>query len=59
MTTAYAIGRLKDRVFSLLNQSDVYEGMIVGINNKDNDLVVNVRRRNYQYVHRLKIQQQS
>jgi GTP-binding protein len=43
MTTAYAIGRLEDRgIFFVEPRVNVYEGMIVGINNKDNDLVVNV-----------------
>ncbi|VEU82892.1 translational GTPase TypA [Acholeplasma hippikon] len=43
MTTAYAIGHLEDRgMFFLEPRVDVYEGMIVGIHNKDNDLVVNV-----------------
>lgn len=43
MTTAYAIGRLEDRgIFFIEPRVNVYEGMIVGINNKDNDLVVNV-----------------
>ncbi len=43
MTTAYALGRLEDRgSFFLEPRVNVYEGMIVGINNKDNDLVVNV-----------------
>jgi len=42
-TTAYAIGKLEDRgVFFLEPRVQVYEGMIVGINNKENDLVVNV-----------------
>ncbi|MBN3490848.1 translational GTPase TypA [Acholeplasma equirhinis] len=43
MTTAYAIGKLEDRgVFFVEPRVQVYEGMIVGMNNKDNDLVVNV-----------------
>lgn len=43
LTTAYAIGHLEDRgVFFLEPRVEVYEGMIVGMNNKDNDLVVNV-----------------
>jgi len=43
MTTAYAIGHLEDRgQFFVEPRTSVYEGMIVGVNNKDNDLVVNV-----------------
>src|SRR5690606_32955547 len=43
MTTAYAIGHLEDRgQFFVEPRVSVYEGMIVGVNNKDNDLVVNV-----------------
>lgn len=43
MTTAYAIGHLEDRgVFFVEPRINVYEGMIVGMHNKDNDLVVNV-----------------
>lgn len=43
MTTAYAIGRLEDRgtMFTEPRQS-VYEGMIVGVANKEFDLAVNV-----------------
>lgn len=42
-TTAYAIGRLEERGTIFLEpRVKVYEGMIVGENNKDNDLVVNV-----------------
>lgn len=43
MTTAYAMGYLEDRgMFFLGARVNVYEGMIVGIHNKDNDLVINV-----------------
>ncbi len=43
LTTAYAIGHLEDRgQFFVEPRTQVYEGMIVGVNNKDNDLVVNV-----------------
>nr|WP_084027117.1 translational GTPase TypA [Acholeplasma granularum] len=43
LTTAYAIGHLEDRgQFFVEPRTSVYEGMIVGVNNKDNDLVVNV-----------------
>lgn len=42
-TTAYAIGRLEDRGAMFVEpRTAVYEGMIVGENNKDSDLVVNV-----------------
>ncbi|OED58716.1 translational GTPase TypA [Acholeplasma laidlawii] len=42
-TTAYAIGHLEDRgQFFIEPRVNVYEGMIVGMNNKDNDLVINV-----------------
>ena len=42
-TTAYAIGHLEDRgQFFVEPRVNVYEGMIVGMNNKDNDLVINV-----------------
>lgn len=42
-TTAYALARLEDRGVMFIDpRVDVYEGMIVGENNKTNDLVVNV-----------------
>ena len=42
-TTAYALGQLEDRgVMFVEPGTDVYEGMIVGENNHDNDLAVNV-----------------
>ena len=41
--TAYALGALEDRgVMFIEPGTDVYEGMIVGENNHDNDLAVNV-----------------
>ena len=41
--TAYALGQLEDRgVMFIEPGADVYEGMIVGENNHDNDLAVNV-----------------
>lgn len=41
--TEYAIKRLEDRgVMFIEPRTEVYEGMIVGENNKDNDLVVNI-----------------
>lgn len=43
MTSAYAIGRLEDRGIMFVSpRAAVYEGMIVGENNKETDLVVNV-----------------
>ncbi len=43
MTTAYAIGRLEDRGTMFLEpRASVYEGMIVGVANKEFDLAVNV-----------------
>ena len=43
--TAYALGQLEDRgVMFIEPGADVYEGMIVGENNHDNDLAVNVVR---------------
>lgn len=43
LTTAYAIGHLEDRgQFFVEPRTQVYEGMVVGVHNKDNDLVVNV-----------------
>jgi len=42
-STAYALGQLEDRgVMFIEPGADVYEGMIVGENNHDNDLAVNV-----------------
>ncbi len=42
-STAYALGQLEDRgVMFIEPTTDVYEGMIVGENNHDNDLAVNV-----------------
>jgi len=42
-STEYAIKRLEDRgVMFVKPRTKVYEGMIVGENNRDNDLVVNV-----------------
>ena len=41
--TAYSLGNLEDRgVMFIEPGTDVYEGMIVGENNHDNDLAVNV-----------------
>ncbi len=41
--TAYALGALEDRgVMFIEPGAEVYEGMIVGENNRDNDLAVNV-----------------
>ena len=41
--TAYALGALEDRGIMFIEPGvDVYEGMIVGENNHDNDLAVNV-----------------
>jgi len=43
LTTAYAIGHLEERgQFFVEPRTQVYEGMVVGVHNKDNDLVVNV-----------------
>ena len=43
--TAYALGQLEDRgVMFIEPGAEVYEGMIVGENNHDNDLAVNVVR---------------
>lgn len=45
MATAYAIGQLQKRGVLFVSPGDhVYEGMIVGENSRDNDLVVNVTR---------------
>lgn len=42
-STAYALGQLEDRgVMFIEPGAEVYEGMIVGENNHDNDLAVNV-----------------
>ena len=42
-TTAYALGGLEDRGVMFVEPGvDVYEGMIVGENNRENDLAVNV-----------------
>ena len=42
-TTAYALGALEDRGVMFVEPGvDVYEGMIVGENNRENDLAVNV-----------------
>ncbi len=42
-TTAYALGALEDRGVMFVEPGvEVYEGMIVGENNRDNDLAVNV-----------------
>src|SRR4029077_1847360 len=41
--TAYSLYSLQDRVAMLIDpQTRVYEGMIVGQNPRDNDLIVNV-----------------
>lgn len=42
-TTAYALGNLEDRGIMFIEPgTEVYEGMVVGENNHDNDLAVNV-----------------
>ena len=44
-TTAYGLGALEDRgVMFIEPGTEVYEGMIVGENNRDNDLAVNVTK---------------
>ena len=44
-STAYALGGLEERGVMFIEPGvDVYEGMIVGENNHDNDLAVNVVR---------------
>ena len=44
-TTAYALYNLQDRGRMFVSpQTEVYEGMIVGIHTRDNDLVINVGR---------------
>jgi len=41
----YALGKLDDRGRMFVKANDpVYEGMIVGVHNRDNDLVVNATR---------------
>lgn len=48
-TTAYSMFKLEDRGIMILEPGvDVYEGMIVGIHNKNNDLVVNVTKQKEQ-----------
>ena len=43
--TAYGLGALEDRGIMFIEPStEVYEGMIVGENNRDNDLAVNVTK---------------
>lgn len=43
MTTSYAIGRLEDRGTMFIEpRTSVYEGMVVGVANKEFDLAVNV-----------------
>jgi GTP-binding protein len=45
LTTAYAIGSIQERSELLIGPgTEVYEGMIVGENSRDNDLVVNITR---------------
>ena len=42
-STAYALGQLEDRGVMFVEPGvEVYEGMIVGENNHDNDLAINV-----------------
>jgi GTP-binding protein len=44
-TTGYAIFNLQDRGVIFKNPGDdIYEGMIIGENNRDNDLIVNLTR---------------
>ena len=44
-TTAYGLGALEDRGIMFIEPgTEVYEGMIVGENNRDNDLAVNVTK---------------
>ena len=48
-TTAYSMFKLEDRGIMIVEPGvDVYEGMIVGIHNKNNDLVVNVTKQKEQ-----------
>jgi GTP-binding protein len=45
VATAYALFNLQDRGRMIIQpQTDVYEGMLIGIHTRDNDLVVNVSR---------------
>lgn len=45
MVTAYAIGQLQKRGTLFVSPGDeVYEGMVVGENSRDNDLIVNVTK---------------
>ncbi|MEM1244041.1 MAG: translational GTPase TypA [Pseudomonadota bacterium] len=45
VATAYALYNLQDRGSMFIDpQADVYEGMIVGLHSRENDLVVNVSR---------------
>ncbi|WP_206830765.1 translational GTPase TypA [Alicyclobacillus fructus] len=49
LATAYAIGNLEDRgVLFITPGTPVYEGMIVGEHNRENDLVVNVTKEKHQ-----------
>ena len=44
-STAYGLGALEDRGVMFIEPGvEVYEGMIVGENNRDNDLAVNVTK---------------
>lgn len=48
-TTAYSMFKLEDRGIMIVEPGvDVYEGMVVGIHNKNNDLVVNVTKQKEQ-----------
>jgi GTP-binding protein len=43
VTTSYAIGHLEDRgILFVSPRTNVYEGMIVGMSNKNTDLTVNI-----------------
>ncbi len=45
VSNAYALWNLQERGGMLIGpQLDVYEGMVIGIHSRDNDLVVNVRK---------------
>lgn len=45
VATSYALWNLQDRGDMMISpQTDVYEGMLVGVHTRDNDLVVNVGR---------------
>ncbi|HUJ74196.1 MAG TPA: translational GTPase TypA, partial [bacterium] len=47
-SVAYAIWQLQERgQFLIPPQAKVYAGMIVGVNNRDNDIVVNVQRKKH------------